>query len=93
MADFNDSELFAVFDKSNSVGTKKKGSQKRKKLQEPAADIASSSKRLKKGPQRFTKVKSPEVVVIKDSSDEFEESNVAVKPVEPPATDKIDTDG
>ena len=92
MADFNDSELFAVFDKSNSVGAKKKGSQKRKKLQEPTADIASNSKRLKKGHQRFTKVKSPEVVVIKDSSDEFEESNVVVKPAEPPTTNKIDKD-
>ena len=99
MADFNDSELFAVFDKSNSVGTKKKGaatSQKRKRLQEPTADIAGSSKRSKKGPQRFAKVKSPEVVVIKDSSDEFEESNVAVKPTEPSTADKTekdDTDG
>ena len=92
MADFNDSELFAVFDKSNSVEAKKKGAQKRKRVQEPTTDVTSSGKRLKKGPQRFTKVKSPEVVVI-DSSDEFEESNVAVKP---PTTDRIekdDTDG
>ena len=99
MADFNDSELFAVFDKSNSVGAKKKGAAealKRKRLQEPTTNSAGSSKRSKKGLQRFSKAKPSEVVVIKDSSDEFEESNVAVKPTEPPAADNIkkdDTDG
>jgi len=90
MADFNDSELFTVFDKASpSVGTKKKGKTtplKRKKVQEPTTDLASGSKRSKKGPQSVTKVK-PEVVVIQDSSDELEESNV----VEPSTVDKKET--
>ena len=93
MADFNDTELFAVFDKtSSSVGAKKKGaaaSQKRKRLQEATAEPASSSKRSKKGPQRVPKAKPEEVVVIKDSSDELEEVNVSVKSTEPPAAEKI----
>ena len=91
MADFNDSELFSVFDKtSSSVGTRKKGaaaSQKRKRSQEPTADPASSSKRSKR-PQRVPKAKPQEVVVIKDSSDEFEEVNVSVKSTELPAVEK-----
>ena len=95
MADFSDTELFAVFDKtSSSVGTKKKGaaaSQKRKRLQEPTADPASNSKRSKR-PQRVPKVKPEEVVVIKDSSDEFEEFNVSVKSTEPPAVEKIQSE-
>ena len=90
MADFNDSELFGVFDKSNSpVGAKKKGvapSLKKRRLQESATDHANNSKRSRKG--RPSKVKSPEVVVIKDSSDEDEESNITVKPTEVPTVDK-----
>ena len=90
MADFNDTELFSVFDKTNSsVGAKKKGAaaQKRKRLQEATADSASSSKRSKKGPQRVSKVKPEEIVVIKDSSDELEE--VGNKSLDPPADEKI----
>ena len=99
MADFNDSELFAVFDKASSSGgeRKKRGAKflKRKRVQEPTADAASNSKRAKKGPQRVSKVKPQDVVVIKDSSDELEESNGTIKPTEHPAAEKTEdnTDG
>ena len=95
MADFNDSELFAVFDKASSSVSKRKGpspSLKRKRLQEPTTDSASNGKRSKKGPQRVSKVKPKEVVVIKDSSDEFEETDVSVKSLEPPAAEKVESD-
>ena len=51
----------------------------------------SSSKRSKR-PQHVPETKPQEVVVIKDSSDEFEEVNVSVKSTELPAVEKIKSD-
>jgi len=73
MADFNDSELFSVFEKGEpSKVTRKKGTGplKRKKVPESTlGDSPGDSKRVKKNSESTTKLK-PEVVVINDTSDE-----------------------
>ena len=73
MADFNDSELFSVFEKGEpSKAAKKKGAPplKRKKVPESTpSDPPGNSKRAKRSFESATKPK-PEIVVINDTSDE-----------------------
>ncbi|XP_065904897.1 exosome RNA helicase MTR4-like isoform X1 [Dysidea avara] len=76
MADFNDSELFSVFEKGEpSKAAKKKGApplKRKKAAQSTPSDSpgnSTCSKRAKKSSESATKPK-PEVVVINDTSDE-----------------------
>jgi len=73
MADFNDIELFSVFEKGEpSKATRKKGATplKRKKVPESTpGNSPGESKRAKKSSESAAKLK-PEVVVINDTSDE-----------------------
>ena len=73
MADFNDSELFSVFEKGEpSKATRKKGTTPLKRKKVPESTPGNSpveSKRAKKNSESAVKPK-PEVVVINDTSDE-----------------------